>query len=49
MINGNEFQSIKLTRRGEARYARSYPLSIYRGDDIYTVVSGLKRLAQLIV
>lgn len=49
VTNGLEFQFIKLSRQGEVRYARSYPLSIYRGDDIYTAVSGLKRLAQLVV
>ncbi|MBW4511692.1 MAG: restriction endonuclease subunit R [Scytonematopsis contorta HA4267-MV1] len=49
VTNGNEFQFIKLTRQGEARYARSYPLSIYRDNDIYLAVSGLKRLAELII
>ncbi len=49
VTNGNEFQFIKLTRQGEARYARSYPLSIYRDNDIYLAVSGLKRLAELVI
>jgi hypothetical protein len=49
VTNGNEFQFLKLTKQGEPRYARSYPLSIYRGDDLYRTVGGLKRLAELVI
>lgn len=48
VTNGGEFQFLKSTKQGEARYARSYPLSLYREDDLYRVVSGLKHLAQLV-
>ncbi|MBF2065345.1 MAG: restriction endonuclease subunit R [Calothrix sp. C42_A2020_038] len=49
VTNGNEFQFLKLTRQVEPRYGRSYPLSIYRGDDIYSTLSGLKRLRELVI
>ncbi|MGH2413446.1 MAG: type I restriction enzyme HsdR N-terminal domain-containing protein [Brasilonema sp.] len=48
MTNGSEFQFLKLTKEGAPRYAMTYPLSLYRGDDLYTVVSALKRLSQLV-
>ena len=49
VTNGHEFQFLKLTRQGIPMYGRSYPLSIYRGDDIYSTVSGLKRLRDLVI
>jgi Type I restriction enzyme R protein N terminus (HSDR_N) len=49
ITNGSEFQFLKLTKQEKPIYARSYPLSIYRGDDLYRTVSGLKRLAQLVI
>ncbi|MDZ8239773.1 MAG: type I restriction endonuclease [Nostoc sp. ChiQUE01a] len=48
VTNGREFQFIKLTKQDTPRYALSYTLSLNRGDDLYTVVKGLKRLADLI-
>jgi hypothetical protein len=49
VTNGNEFQFLKLIRQGQPLYGRSYPLSIYRGDDIYSTVSGLKQLRELAI
>ncbi|MCC5624865.1 type I restriction enzyme HsdR N-terminal domain-containing protein [Nostoc sp. CHAB 5715] len=48
VTNGSEFQFIKLTKQVTPRYALSYTLSLNRGDDLYTVVKVLKRLAHLI-
>lgn len=48
VTNGREFQFIKLTKHDAPRYALSYTLSLNRGDDLYTVVKVLKRLANLI-
>ncbi len=48
IINGREFQFIKLTKQDTPRYALSYTLSLNRGDDLHTVVKVLKRLAHLI-
>ncbi|MFN6501754.1 MAG: type I restriction endonuclease [Nostoc sp. DedQUE01] len=48
VTNGWEFQFIKLTKQDTPRYALSYTLSLNRGDDLHTVVKGLKRLADLI-
>ncbi|WP_375496675.1 type I restriction endonuclease [uncultured Nostoc sp.] len=48
VINGREFQFIKLTKQGTPRYALSYTLSLNRGDDLHTVVKVLKRIAYLI-
>jgi len=48
VTNGREFQFLKLTREGMPKYALSYTLSLNRGDDLYTVVQVLKRLAQLV-
>jgi len=48
VTNGREFQFLKLTREGTPKYALSYTLSLNRGDDLYTVVQVLKRLAQLV-
>ncbi|MFB2968388.1 type I restriction endonuclease [Aerosakkonema sp. BLCC-F183] len=46
--NGPEFKFLKLTKQGKPKYAESYPFALQRGDDLYTVVSVLKRLAQLL-
>ncbi len=48
VTNGREFQFLKLTKQGTPKYALSYTLSLNRGDDLYTVVQVLKRLAQLV-
>ncbi|MEH1768219.1 MAG: type I restriction endonuclease [Nostoc sp.] len=48
VINGREFQFIKLTKQVTPRYALSYTLSLNRGDDLHTVVKVLKRIAHLI-
>ncbi|MBD2725497.1 restriction endonuclease subunit R [Nostoc sp. FACHB-892] len=48
VINGREFQFIKLMKQGTPRYALSYTLSLNRGDDLHTVVKVLKRIAHLI-
>jgi hypothetical protein len=48
VTNGVDFMFLKLTKQGTLNYAMSYPFSLRRGNDIYTVVSILKRLAQLV-
>ncbi|MEH2137105.1 type I restriction endonuclease [Nostoc sp.] len=48
VINGREFQFIKLTKQGIPKYSLSYTLSLNRGDDLHTVVKVLKRIAHLI-
>ncbi len=47
ITNGSEFRFLKLTREDKPKYAMSYLFSLDRGDDIYTVLQVLKRLAQL--
>lgn len=49
LVNGREFVFVKLIQQGQPQYARSYALSIERDDDIYQVLSVLKRLSQLII
>lgn len=49
VTNGREFQFIKLTKQGIPKYALSYTLSLNRGDDLYTVVKSLKRLAHIVI
>lgn len=48
VTNGVDFIFLKLTKQGTPKYALSYPFSLRRGNDLYTVVSVLKRLGQLI-
>jgi hypothetical protein len=48
ITNGSEFQFLKLLQQEQPRYARSYPLSIYRGDDLYITLRGLKHLRELV-
>ncbi|NJO51820.1 MAG: restriction endonuclease subunit R [Leptolyngbyaceae cyanobacterium RM2_2_4] len=47
VTNGREFQFIKLITQNPPKYALSYTLSLNRGNDLYTVASSLKHLAQL--
>ncbi|MCL1474309.1 type I restriction endonuclease [Argonema antarcticum] len=47
VTNGSEFRFLKLTREGTTKYATSHLFSLDRGNDIYTVLRVLKRLAQL--
>ncbi len=35
-------------KQGKAKYADFYPFALQRGNDLYTVVSVLKRFAQLL-
>lgn len=46
--NGIDFIFLKLTNQGTPKYAESYSFSLKRGNDLYTVLSILKRLAQLV-
>lgn len=49
IVNGREFVFIKLIQPNKAQYARSYALSIEREDELYQVLSVLKRLGQLVI
>lgn len=49
LVNGREFVFIKLIQQNQPQYARSYALSIEREDELYQVLSVLKRLGQLII
>ncbi|BDA67923.1 hypothetical protein RIVM261_025640 [Rivularia sp. IAM M-261] len=49
VIEAKKAKFLKLTRQGTPQYGRSYPLSIYRGDDIYSTVKGLKLIRELVV
>lgn len=46
VTNGIDFIFLKLMK-GLPRYSESYPFSLRRDDDLYTVLSILKRLGQL--
>lgn len=48
VTNGMDFIFLKLIKQDRPRYAESYPFSLRRGDDIYTVLRILKRLSQLL-
>ena len=47
VTNGSEFIFLKLQHQDSLKYAESDLFSIKRGNDLYTVVSILKHLAQL--
>ncbi|MBE9227867.1 restriction endonuclease subunit R [Phormidium sp. LEGE 05292] len=47
VTNGSEFIFLKLTKEDAPKYAESFLFSLRRGDDLYTVLRVLKRLAQL--
>ena len=49
LVNGREFVFIKLIQQNQLQYARSYALSIEREDELYQVLSVLKRLGQLVI
>lgn len=49
LVNGREFVFIKLIQQNQLQYARSYALSIEREDELYQVLSVLKRLGQLMI
>jgi hypothetical protein len=49
LVNGREFVFIKLIKQNQPQYARSYALSIEREDELYQVLSVLKRLSQLVI
>jgi hypothetical protein len=46
VMNGREFQFIKLLNADTPCYGLSYTLSLNRGDDLYRVVQGLRSLGQ---
>lgn len=48
VTNGSNFIFIKLSKQGTPQYATSYEFTLRRGDDLYTVLKVLKRLAQLL-
>jgi hypothetical protein len=48
VTNGSNFIFIKLSKQGTPQYATSYEFTLRRGDDLYTVLKILKRLAQLL-
>lgn len=49
LVNGREFVFIKLIQQNQPQYARSYAVSIEREDELYQVLSVLKRLGQLVI
>jgi hypothetical protein len=49
ITNGSEFLFLKLTQSETATYAMSYPFSLWRGDDLYNVLRGLKHLRSIIL
>lgn len=49
IVNGREFVFIKLIQQNQPQYARSYALSIERENELYQVLSVLKRLGQLVI
>lgn len=48
ITNGIDFIFLKLVRQARPTYGLSYPFSLRRGDDLYTVASILKHLVQLV-
>lgn len=46
--NGSEFRFLKVTRQDTPKYAQSYLFSIDSRNDLYTVLSVLKRISQLV-
>lgn len=48
VTNGNEFRFLKLTKQGTPKYAQSYLFALDSRDDLYTVLSILKRFGQLV-
>ncbi len=49
ITNGSNFVFLKLTKQDVPQYAMSYDFSIRRGNDLYTVLSILKRLGNLLL
>mgnify|MGYP006948246372 CR=1 FL=1 len=49
IVNGREFVFLKLIKRENPQYTRSYTLSIERLEELYQVLSGLKYIVQLIL
>lgn len=48
VTNGSNFRFIKLTKQGTPQYALSDQFTLDRGDDLYNVLSILKRLGALL-
>lgn len=48
ITNGSSFIFLKLIKQGIPQYTLSYELTLRRGDDLYSVLSVLKRLDQLL-
>ena len=48
VTNGIDFIFLKLTKQGKPKYAESYSFSLRSKDDLYMVLSILKRLGQLV-
>ncbi len=49
VTNGSNFRFIKLTKQGTPQYALSDEFMIERGDDLYNVLSILKRIGALLL
>jgi predicted type IV restriction endonuclease len=49
VTNGTSFIFLKLTKQGVPQYATSYDFSLRRDNDLYSVVSILKRLGNLVL
>ena len=49
VTNGTSFIFLKLTKQGVPQYATSYDFSLRRGNDLYSVVSILKHLGNLVL
>lgn len=48
VTNGSEFRFLKLVKQERPKYAQSHLFSLDRGDDLYSVVSILKQISQLL-
>ena len=49
VTNGSEFRFVKLLKRDTIKYGLSRLFSIDSGEDLYTVVSIFKSLAQFVI
>ena len=49
VTNGSNFRFIKLTKQGTSQYALSDQFTLDRGDDLYNVLSILKRIGALLL
>ncbi len=49
VTNGSSFIFLKLAKQGMPQYALSYELTLRRGNDLYSVLSVLKRFGQILV